>query len=66
MSIKIENSKFQIEVRLVKDNKELDDMLYQRWLVLRAPLGMARGTDTDQHEDSAFHLVAVCNDRVVG
>ncbi|CDN16341.1 hypothetical protein RintRC_3204 [Richelia intracellularis] len=33
-------------------------MLYQRWLVLRAPVGMARGTETVHYEDSAFNLGA--------
>ncbi len=55
-----------IEVRPIKNKKELDDMYYQRWLVLRAPLGMERGTEKDKYDDSAFHLVALCNDKVIG
>jgi predicted GNAT family N-acyltransferase len=55
-----------IEVRPIKNQIELDDMYYQRWLVLRAPLGMNRGTEKDKYDDSAFHLVAVSNDRVIG
>jgi ribosomal protein S18 acetylase RimI-like enzyme len=55
-----------VEVRPIKNEKELDDMYYQRWLVLRAPLGMDRGTEKDKHEDSAFHLVAVCKEQVIG
>ncbi|NMG19849.1 GNAT family N-acetyltransferase [Brasilonema bromeliae] len=55
-----------IEVRPVKDKQELDDMFHQRWLVLRSPLGMDKGTEKDKHEDSAFHLVAVCDHKVVG
>ncbi len=57
---------FNIQVRPVKNGTELDDMYYQRWLVLRAPLGMERGTEKDKYDNSAFHLVAVCNDRVIG
>lgn len=57
---------FNIEVRPVKKETELDDMYYQRWLVLRAPLGMDRGTEKDKYDDRAFHLVAVCNYRVIG
>lgn len=56
---------FNIEVRPIKNETELDDMYYQRWLVLRAPLGMARGTEKDKYDNSAFHLVAACNDRVI-
>ncbi len=41
-------------------------MYYQRWSVLRAPLGMDRGTEKDKYDSSSFHLVAVCNDRIVG
>lgn len=57
---------FNIEVRPVKNETELDDLYYQRWLVLRAPLGMDRGTEKDKYDNSAFHLVAVCNDFVIG
>lgn len=57
---------FNIEVRSIKNQTELDDMYYQRWLVLRAPLGMDRGTEKDKYDDNAFHLVALCNDRVIG
>ena len=56
----------KIEVRPVKTKKELDEMYYLRWLVLRSPLGMERGTEKDKHDDSAFHLVALCNDKVIG
>lgn len=31
-----------IEIRPVQNQQELDDMYEQRWLVLRAPLEMAR------------------------
>jgi N-acetylglutamate synthase-like GNAT family acetyltransferase len=55
-----------IEVRAIANKKELDEMYQQRWLVLRAPLGMEKGTEKDQYDNSAFHLVAVCNDKVIG
>jgi predicted GNAT family N-acyltransferase len=54
-----------IEVRPIGDNLELNEMFYQRWLVLRKPLGMDRGTEKDNYEDTAFHLVAVCNNQIV-
>ncbi|NEP00439.1 MAG: GNAT family N-acetyltransferase [Symploca sp. SIO2E9] len=59
-------SKPKIEVRPIQSKRELDDMYYQRWLVLRAPLGMHRGTEKDKHDKSAFHLVAVCEDKIIG
>ena len=46
----------KIEMRPVKTKKELDEIYSVRWLVLRAPLGMERGTEKDKHDDSAFHL----------
>ncbi|HBB32994.1 MAG TPA: GNAT family N-acetyltransferase [Cyanobacteria bacterium UBA8803] len=55
-----------LEVRPLEDEKELEDMYYQRWLVLRSPLGMERGTERDKHDQSAFHVVAVSNGRVIG
>ncbi|MCA1991730.1 MAG: GNAT family N-acetyltransferase [Coleofasciculus sp. S288] len=55
-----------IDVRPIKTNQELEDMYYQRWLVLRDPLGMERGTEKDKYDTSAFHLVAVYNDTVIG
>jgi ribosomal protein S18 acetylase RimI-like enzyme len=55
-----------IAIHTVQNQKELDDMYYQRWLVLREPLGMARGTEKDKYDDSAFYLVAIYNDQVIG
>lgn len=55
-----------IEIRPVQNQHELDDMYKQRWLVLRAPLEMARGTEKDKDDDSAFHLVAIYNSQVIG
>lgn len=55
-----------IAVRAVQNTQELDEMYYQRWLVLRAPLEMARGTEKDKYDDSAFHVVAICNNQIIG
>jgi ribosomal protein S18 acetylase RimI-like enzyme len=55
-----------IEVRPVQNKQELDDMYQQRWLVLRAPLEMARGTEKDKYDTRAFHLVAIYNNQVIG
>ncbi|MDF5722656.1 MAG: GNAT family N-acetyltransferase [Rhizonema sp. PD37] len=55
-----------VEVRPVKNEQELSEMFYQRWLVLRAPLAMPEGTEKDSYEDSAFHLVALCDHLIVG
>jgi predicted GNAT family N-acyltransferase len=55
-----------LEVRAIANPKELDEMYHQRWLVLRAPLGMDRGTEKDIHDEKAFHLVAILTDKIVG
>ncbi|MBD0344851.1 MAG: GNAT family N-acetyltransferase [Coleofasciculus sp. Co-bin14] len=55
-----------IEVRPIQNKQELDEMYYQRWLVLRSPLEMDRGTEKDKYDDRAFHVVAVCHDQVIG
>ncbi|NEO29086.1 MAG: GNAT family N-acetyltransferase [Symploca sp. SIO3C6] len=59
-------SKSNIDIRPIQSKRELDDMYYQRWLVLRAPLGMDRGSEKDKHDYSAFHLVAVCEEKIIG
>lgn len=55
-----------VEVRPIQSEQEFDEMYYQRWLVLREPLGMERGTEKDKYDGSAFHVVAICNDKVIG
>ncbi len=55
-----------VEVRPVKNEQELNEMFYQRWLVLRAPLAMPEGTEKDLYEDSAFHLVALGDRQIIG
>lgn len=54
-----------IEIRPIKDRRELEEMYYQRWLVLREPLGMELGSEKDDRDDNAFHLIAVCNSQIV-
>jgi ribosomal protein S18 acetylase RimI-like enzyme len=46
-------------VRAVETQQELKAMLYQRWLVLREPLGLPLGTESDRYDDIATHLIAV-------
>lgn len=54
-----------LDIRPVKNQQELEDMFYQRWLVLRSPLGMERGSERDSHEDTAFHLVAMYDRTII-
>jgi len=57
-----------IEIRYIKNQQELEEMFYQRWFVLRKPLGMERGSEKDEYDDSdsAVHLVAVFQDKIIG
>jgi ribosomal protein S18 acetylase RimI-like enzyme len=55
-----------IDIRLVKSAQELEDMFYQRWLVLRSPLGMDKGSERDNNDDGALHLIAMCDRTIIG
>ncbi|NES21420.1 MAG: GNAT family N-acetyltransferase [Symploca sp. SIO3E6] len=55
-----------LQVRSIENQRELEEMYYQRWLVLREPLGMARGTEQDKYDASALHVVAMCDRLIVG
>jgi ribosomal protein S18 acetylase RimI-like enzyme len=55
----------QLDIRPVQNKQELEEMFYQRWLVLRSPLGMERGSEQDSHEDTAFHLVGMCDRTII-
>lgn len=55
-----------LEVRPIKNQEELEGMYYQRWLVLRSPLSLPRGSERDKYDDSAFHLIALSNNRIIG
>ena len=56
----------QIDIRPVENAQELEEMFYQRWLVLRSPLGMEKGSERDNHEDGAVHLVGICDRKIIG
>ncbi|MGB3262921.1 MAG: GNAT family N-acetyltransferase [Microcoleus sp.] len=55
----------QIDIRPVENSQELEEMFYQRWLVLRSPLGMEKGSERDSHEDTAVHLIGICDRKII-
>ena len=55
----------QVDIHPVKNQEELEEMFYQRWLVLRSPLGMEIGSERDNHEDGALHLIAMCDRKII-
>ena len=55
----------QIHIREVQNAQELEEMFYQRWLVLRSPLGMEKGSERDDREDGAVHLIGMCDRKII-
>ncbi|NEP05264.1 MAG: GNAT family N-acetyltransferase [Okeania sp. SIO2G4] len=56
----------EFQIRLIQNQQEKDAMYYQRWLVLRAPINMEIGTEKDEYEDSALHIIAVYKQKIIG
>ena len=54
-----------LDIREVNNQQELEEMFDQRWLVLRSPLGMEKGSERDNHEDTAVHLIAMCDRKII-
>lgn len=55
-----------IDIRLVQSKLEQQALYFQRWLVLRKPLGLAQGTEQDKYEHQAIPLIAVREEKIVG
>lgn len=55
----------QLDIREVNNQQELAEMFDQRWLVLRSPLGMEKGSERDDHEDGAVHLIGMCDRKII-
>ena len=56
----------KIIVRGVKNQEEIEKMLYIRWLVLRKPLGKDKGSEKDKYDNESFQIIAINNNRIVG
>ena len=54
-----------LDIRPVRNKQELEEMFYQRWLVLRSPLGLERGSEQDSHEDTALHIIVMCDRTII-
>ncbi|MEL7036100.1 MAG: GNAT family N-acetyltransferase [Cyanobacteria bacterium J06592_8] len=55
-----------IQIRLVHNESEQQALYFQRWLVLRSPLGLPQGTEQDEYEHQSVHLIAILDDQIVG
>ncbi len=56
----------KIILRFTKDEKDLNQMYYVRWLVLRKPLGKEKGSEQDKYDSESFHLIALYEDKIIG
>ena len=55
-----------VEIREPKDNSEFEAYYDLRWRILRKPWGQERGSEKDELEEEAFHVIAVDNGRIIG
>jgi len=46
--------------------QELQQYFHLRWRILRKPWGQAEGSEQDDNESSAYHVMAVENNKTVG
>jgi len=53
------------QLTLIQNQQQKEEMYYQRWLVLRAPINMERGTETDKYDTDALHFIAVNNQKII-
>lgn len=58
--------KQEVQIRLVQNESERQALYFQRWIVLRKPLGLAQGTEQDKYEQEAIPLIATIDNKIVG
>ena len=58
----------QLKISLIQSQQEKEKMYYQRWLVLRKPINMERGTEKDKYDDDYYslHFITVCKEQIIG
>ena len=60
----------KLKISLIQSQQEKEKMYYQRWLVLRKPINMERGTEKDKYDDDYYydslHFIAVCKKQIIG
>lgn len=53
-------------IRSPKTSKEWESYYSLRWSILRKPIGMQKGTEKDDIEDSAIHRAIFKNKKIIG
>lgn len=56
----------EIVIREAQTEKEFDRYYKLRWEVLRRPWNQPKGSEKDEHEDKATHIIACINNKIVG
>lgn len=49
-----------------KTDSEFEKYFELRWRILRKPWNQAKGSEQDSEESSAYHLMAIENDQIIG
>lgn len=53
-------------IRQPKTKKEIDLMYDLRWRILRKPWNQPKGSEKDDKESIAIHLIALINNKIIG
>jgi len=56
----------QIVIREAQTEKEFNRYYELRWEVLRRPWNQPKGSEKDEYEDKATHIIACINNKIVG
>ncbi|MCH2050027.1 MAG: GNAT family N-acetyltransferase [Trichodesmium sp. ALOHA_ZT_67] len=58
----------KFKISRIQNKQEKENMYYQRWVVLRKPIDMERGTEKDESDDddSSLHFIAVYEEQIIG
>ena len=55
-----------IEIRAPETEKEFEDYYFLRWKILRKAWDQPKGSETDDLEETAFHFIALKNEKIIG
>ena len=55
-----------IVYRTPESKEEFEEYFDFRWESLRKPISLARGSEQDEFEDTAFHIAAFYSEKIIG
>jgi N-acetylglutamate synthase-like GNAT family acetyltransferase len=53
-------------IKSPQNTQEFFDYYNLRWRILRAPLNQPKGSEKDEYENQAIHIIAVEEDKIIG